>query len=435
MSSCVGLASGNYSFMRLIYSTLFYLLSPLLLLRLLIRGKKAPAYLNRWGERFGFYKKIPKSGVIWFHTVSVGEAEAAFALIESVAARYPNESILVTTTTPTGSARVKAFLGHRVQHVYLPYDLPGAMKRFYRHFKPKVAIILETEIWPNMLYQANKRQVPLLIVNARLSEKSARAYARLGTFITQTLSNVTHICAQTQQSADRFKELGVAVERVSVPGNIKFDVEMPVLLREQAEVIRRDWFQQRPSWMAASTHEGEDEKVLAAFSVIKKKFPNALLVLVPRHPERFDKVMKLCLRQGYSVTRRSDQKSGRVDKDIFLLDTLGELKLYYATVDVAFVGGSLVPTGGHNMLEPAALSVPIVFGPYVHNFIEISEQLLKYNAAIEVVDEHELAEQVIHLLGQPALRVEMGLAGVDFVSKNQGAVNKIAQHIYSYLDD
>jgi len=421
--------------MRLIYSTLFYLLSPLLLLRLLIRGKKAPAYLNRWGERFGFYKKIPKSGVIWFHTVSVGEAEAAFALIESVAARYPNESILVTTTTPTGSARVKAFLGHRVQHVYLPYDLPGAMKRFYRHFKPKVAIILETEIWPNMLYQANKRQVPLLIVNARLSEKSARAYARLGTFITQTLSNVTHICAQTQQSADRFKELGVAVERVSVPGNIKFDVEMPVLLREQAEVIRRDWFQQRPSWMAASTHEGEDEKVLAAFSVIKKKFPNALLVLVPRHPERFDKVMKLCLRQGYSVTRRSDQKSGRVDKDIFLLDTLGELKLYYATVDVAFVGGSLVPTGGHNMLEPAALSVPIVFGPYVHNFIEISEQLLKYNAAIEVVDEHELAEQVIHLLGQPALRVEMGLAGVDFVSKNQGAVNKIAQHIYSYLDD
>ncbi|HIG78815.1 MAG TPA: 3-deoxy-D-manno-octulosonic acid transferase [Cycloclasticus sp.] len=415
--------------MRLAYSVLLYLFSPIVALRLLMRGRKSPAYLSRWGERFGFYPKGQPKGVIWFHTVSVGEAEAAFPLINIIAEQYPDTPILVTTTTPTGSARVKAFLGHRVHHVYLPYDTPGAMRRFYRAFKPKIAIILETEIWPNMFYQAKRGGVPSIVVNARMSEKSAKGYARLGSLMKDTLADITHICAQTQPSADRFIALGLAENKVSVPGNIKFDMALPVHLLERAEVIRRDWFQQRSSWMAASTHEGEDGKVLSAFDRIKRQRPNTLLVLVPRHPERFNEVAKLCEKRGYSVTRRSEQKSARVDTDVFLLDTLGELKLYYATVDVAFIGGSFVPVGGHNMLEAAGLSVPVLFGPHVHNFTEISERLLAVKAAIQVEDKEQLAEQVISLLEHSEKRDEMGVAGRAFVEQNQGAVNKVAKRI------
>ena len=419
--------------MRLAYSALLYLASPFLVLRLLMRGRKAPAYLNRWGQRFGYYDKGQPQGVIWFHTVSVGEAEAAFPLINKVLEQNPDAPFLVTTTTPTGSARVKAFLGHRVHHVYLPYDLPGAMRRFYRRFKPKVAIILETEIWPNLLYQAKRNHVPTLIVNARLSEKSTKGYARLGAFMKQTLGDITHVCAQTDTAAERFVQLGLSKERVSVLGNIKFDIDMPASLKEQAEAIRRDWFQQRPSWIAASTHDGEDEQVLAAFALLKKTIPNALLVLVPRHPERFNNVAKICKLKGFSVTRRSEHTGDVVKSDVFLLDAMGELKLYYATVDVAYVGGSLVPTGGHNMLEPASLAVPIVFGPHVFNFVEISERLLSYGAAIQISNAEDLARVVTDLLKHSEKRSSMGAAGKKFVEQNNGAVNAVSTKIQTLL--
>lgn len=421
--------------MRLLYSVLLYLLLPFILLRLLIRGRKAPAYLNRWAERFAYYQGAQTGSVIWFHTVSVGEAEAAFPLINQLAELYPASEILVTTTTPTGSARVKVFLGHRVQHVYLPYDTPGAMRRFYRRFKPRIGIILETEIWPNMLHQAKQHGVPTLIVNARLSEKSAKAYARLASFTRQTLADITQVCAQTELSAERFIALGLAPEKVSVPGNIKFDMRLPANLSEQAEVIRRDWFQQRPSWIAASTHDGEDGKILDAFAELKQEFSNSLLVLVPRHPERFDAVAKLCEKRGYSVTRRSEHRGTRVSSDVFLLDSLGELRLYYGTVDVAFVGGSLVPTGGHNMLEPAALAVPILFGPYVHNFTDISQRLLEQQAAAQVADQQQLASQLIDLLRHSEKRDLMGSAGHRFVEQNKGAVEKVAQQIVCILGE
>jgi 3-deoxy-D-manno-octulosonic-acid transferase len=364
----------------------------------------------------------------------VGEAEAAFQLIDTIAEKYPEATILVTTTTPTGSARVKAFLGHRVDHVYLPYDLPDAMSRFYRCFKPAIAIILETEIWPNLLHQAKINNVPSIIVNGRLSEKSAKGYARLGDSMTQTLADITHVCAQTEATAERFMSLGLDEKKVTVPGNIKFDIDMPAHMLEQAEVIRRDWFQQRPSWIAASTHDGEDSKILDAFSKIKKEHANTLLVIVPRHPERFKAVAKLCEKRGFTVTRRSEQKSSRVTTDVFLLDTLGELKLYYATVDIAFIGGSFVPTGGHNMLEAAAMSVPVIFGPHVHNFAEISERLLTRGAAFQVANSDELASQVIDLIEHSEKRDQMGTAGHDFVELNKGAVNKVAEHIISTLD-
>lgn len=420
--------------MRQAYSALLYLLSPFFVLRLLIRGRKAPAYLSRWNERFGWYGKGQPEGVIWFHTVSVGEAEAAFSLIDTLVNKFPDRPVLVTTTTPTGSARVKAFLGHRVHHVYLPYDMPGAMGRFYHCFKPTIAVILETELWPNMLHQAKRRGVPSIIINARLSEKSAKGYAFLGRFMRQTLADISHVCAQTEETLNRFVRLGLDKNKISVPGNIKFDIDMPAHLLEQADVIRRDWFQQRPSWIAASTHEGEDEKVLAAFSVIKKRQADTLLVLVPRHPERFNAVAKLCEKRGYTVTRRSEQKSSKVTTDVFLLDTLGELKLYYATVDVAFIGGSLVPTGGHNMLEAAAQSVPVLFGPFVYNFTEISRCLLAKQAAYQVGDADELAQRVIELLEHAEKRDQMGTAGYNFVAQNKGAVEKVAKRIIGMLD-
>lgn len=253
--------------------------------------------------------------------------------------------------------------------------------------------------------------------------------------MTQTLGHVSHVCAQTEASLTRFIDLGLDKNKISVPGNIKFDTDMPAYLFEQAEVIRRDWFQQRPSWIAASTHEGEDEKVLEAFSIIKKQQPDTLLVLVPRHPERFNSVAKLCEKRGYTVTRRSEQKSSLVKTDVFLLDTLGELKLYYATVDVAFIGGSFVPTGGHNMLEAAAHSVPVLFGPFVHNFTEISDRLLANGAALQVENPDQLAQQVIELLEHPEKRDQMGAAGYNFVEKNKGAVSNVAERIISMLNE
>lgn len=421
--------------MRLAYSTLLYLLTPFFVLKLLLRGRKAPAYWQRWNERFGFYSRPQPQNVIWFHTVSVGEAEAAFPLINTIAEQYPEQNILVTTTTPTGSERVKTFLGHRVNHVYLPYDTPGAMRRFYRCFKPKIGIILETEIWPNMLFQAQRNNIPTLMVNARLSERSAAGYAKLGAFSHNVFNAITHVCAQTATAAERFKQLGLAENKLSVPGNIKFDMELPASMHEQAEAIRRDWFQQRPSWIAASTHEGEDEQVLAAFATIKEAIPDALLVLVPRHPERFNSVAKICQAYSFSVTRRSENKLGRITTDIFLLDSVGELKLYYATVDVAYVGGSLVPTGGHNMLEPASLAIPVIFGPHVFNFVEISEHLLKNKAALQIENKEVLAEQLIKLLRHPDLRSDMGLAGQAFVDKNRGAVQAVASKIDDLLNE
>ena len=249
----------------------------------------------------------------------------------------------------------------------------------------------------------------------------------------QTLGDITHVCAQADTAAARFVQLGLPKDRVSVLGNIKFDIDMPASLKEQAEAIRRDWFQQRPSWIAASTHDGEDEQVLAAFALLKKTIPNVLLVLVPRHPERFNDAAKICKSKGFSVTRRSEHRGDVVKSDVFLLDAMGELKLYYATVDVAYVGGSLVPTGGHNMLEPASLAVPIVFGPHVFNFVEISERLLSYGAAIQISNAEDLARVVTDLLQHSEKRSSMGAAGKKFVEQNNGAVNAVSTKIQTLL--
>ena len=409
--------------MRLLYSLLLYLLTPLVLLRLLWRGFRAPAYRQRWGERFARLPAFDAVPRIWIHAVSVGETQAALPLVRALRERHPGYRLLITTTTPTGSERVRALFGDDVEHVYLPYDLPGAARRFLHTFQPVVALIMETELWPNLFRACKRRGVPVLVLNARLSERSCRGYRRVAALTRPTLADIRWLAVQGEADARRFLSLGADPARVRVCGSIKFDVHLPASLREQAEVLRREFGVDRPVWIAASTHEGEDDQVLEAFRQLRAAdaHPHALLVLVPRHPERFAAVAALCRAAGHRVVARSSGAPCTPDTDIYLGDTMGELPMMMAATDVVFMGGSLVPTGGHNMLEPAALGLPVVFGPEVFNFEEISARLVEAGAARQVRDAGELATVVTEWLSDANARHETGERGRHFVEQNRGA--------------
>ena len=413
--------------MRLIYSVLFYALIPLVLARMAWRGRREPAYCHRWLERFGYYGKADVvQDVIWIHAVSVGESEAAFPLIRALRRRFPETPFLVTTTTPTGSARVKAVLGNEVSHVYLPYDLPIAVTRFLANFQPRLAVIMETEIWPNLFHGCALRGIPLAIVNARLSERSARGYSRLGHFTRNTLANVRLIAAQSQADAERFLSVGADPDSVQVTGNIKYDIELPDDYFEQGIILRDTLFGKRPVWIAASTHEGEESLVLKAFTEIRVAHHELLLVLVPRHPPRFDKVADLCLNEGLTLSRRSLNETA-MQTDVFLLDTLGELRLFYAASDIAFIGGSLVPVGGHNVLEAAIAGIPVIFGPHMFNFLEAGGRLKEAGGAVQILDAKALAGIVIELMHDFNRNLRMGECGKEFVEAGRGALERVEE--------
>ncbi len=426
---------------RIFYSVVLYLLLPVVLARLAWRGVRNRGYWHRWGERFGFFSVPELHEPIWIHVVSVGEVLAAAPLIRELLARYPRHSLVVTTTTPTGSERVQALFGDqftgqsggRVFHVYFPYDLPNVVQRFLDKIRPRLALMMETELWPNLFRQCARRRIPLLVVNARLSARSAAGYGRLGGLIRETLGDITLIAAQNEADAERFRDLGACTGGVTVMGNLKFDQRIPGDLDDRAEVLRRELGVSRPVWIAASTHEGEDGQVLDAFFRLRESFPDALLLLVPRHPERFARVEALVRKQGYGVVLRSEGKPCDAQTGVFVGDTLGELLLFYAVADVAFVAGSLVPVGGHNMLEPAALGVPVVFGPHLFNFSEISRGLLESGAARRIENSEQLAAVVGELLGDAALRAEMGEAGRKLVAENRGALDRLLGLLEGYL--
>lgn len=415
----------SLSIWRAFYSLLFYLLIPLVVLRLLWRSYRAPAYLHRWKERFGFVPALAGRAVIWVHAVSVGEVQASLPLVRALLHHYPHHKVLLTTMTPTGSAQVQKSLGERVAHCYLPYDLPAAIARFLQRIQPRFGVILETELWPNLLHQCQRRGIPVILANARLSERSARGYSRLGAFSSEMLSNLAFIAAQGKADAERFIALGAPPERVRVAGNLKFELKLPADLPAQGALLRRQWGEQRPLWIAASTHEGEEEQILTAFRQVQQSYPTALLVLVPRHPERFERVYHLCQRQGFIIQRRSEQRACAPATEIFIGDSMGELPLFFAASDVAFLGGSLVPIGGHNPLEPAALKRPVILGPHMFNFSEISQRLLEAGAAAQIQTARELAPTVQHYLGKPQLRAKMGQAGQQVIAQNQGASSNI----------
>ena len=415
---------------RGIYSLLMYLLIPLFIWRLIRRGFKSSEYWERWGERFGYGNLARQPQSVWVHAVSVGEVQAAAPLIEHLL-RNKELPVVVTTMTPTGSSRVRALFGGRVRHVYAPYDLPDAVHRFLSRVNPVKAIIMETEIWPNMITWCYKRNIPVILANARLSERSARGYRRIPRLGKLALRRIHTIATQSYADSERFVTLGAERAQLQMTGSIKLDVEIPASLREQGQVIRRQLGVERAVWVAASTHAGEEEQVLEAYAVVRQTIPDCLLVLVPRHPERADEVEQLCRRRGYQVLRRSQSKPLDMPQDIYLLDTLGELTQFFAACDVAFIGGSLVPVGGHNMVEASALGVAVIFGPHLFNFQEISGQLLQADAARIVHDSDALAGSVIELLGDANLRHQLGENGQRFIQANRGALKRLITIIES----
>ncbi|MNN07306.1 3-deoxy-D-manno-octulosonic acid transferase [compost metagenome] len=368
-----------------------------------------------------------RTGGIWVHAVSVGESIAAAPMIRALLQAYPQLPITVTCMTPTGSERVRAMFADepRIQHCYLPYDLPWAAGRFLDHLQPKLAVIMETELWPNHIHQCAKRGIPVALANARLSERSARGYARFAGLTRPMLAEMSLIAVQTETEAQRFLQLGARPECVQVTGSIKFDLSIDEHLLPRARDLRAQWqASQRPLWIAASTHEGEDEVILAAHRQLLEHHADALLILVPRHPERFNSVFALC-RQQLATVRRSTGEPVTADTSVLLGDTMGELLFLYALADIAFVGGSLVPNGGHNLLEPAALSLPVLSGPHLFNFLEIAAMLREAGALQEVDDAQGLAAEVRRLIELPQDAQRMGDAGRAVMKANQGALQRL----------
>ncbi|WP_137821216.1 lipid IV(A) 3-deoxy-D-manno-octulosonic acid transferase [Pseudomonas sp. D(2018)] len=411
---------------RTLYTLLFHLGLPLVALRLAWRAWRAPAYARRIGERFAFGLPAIRPGGIWVHAVSVGESIAAAPMVRALLERYPDLPITITCMTPTGSERIRALFGDRVQHCYLPYDLPWAAARFLDRVRPKLAVIMETELWPNHIHQCARRGVPVVLANARLSERSARGYARFGKLTAPMLAELSWIAVQTEAEAARFRALGARSECVGVTGSIKYDLRIDPALLQRAGALRSQWGAgARPVWIAASTHAGEDEVVLAAHKTLLAQRPDALLILVPRHPERFGPVFELCRREGLAAVRRSSGALVAQTDSVLVGDTMGELLFLYALADIAFVGGSLVPNGGHNLLEPAALGKPVLSGPHLFNFLEIAAQLRDAGALAEVADADQLAAQVGALWIDTGRAEAMREAGLGVLKANQGALERL----------
>lgn len=411
---------------RTLYTLLFHLALPLILLRLLWRARNAPAYRQRIGERFAIGLPPLAPGGIWVHAVSVGESIAAAPMIRELMARHPGLPITITCMTPTGSERIRALFGDHVQHCYLPYDLPWAAARFLDRARPALAVVMETELWPNHIHQCARRGIPVALANARLSERSARGYARFARLTAPMLAELSLIAVQTAAEAERFWQLGARPESVEVTGSIKFDLHIDPALPARAAQLREEWgATSRPVWIAASTHAGEDEIILAAHRQLLAARPDALLILVPRHPERFNSVFELCRREGFSTVRRSLDEPVVARAQVLLGDTMGELLFLFALADVAFVGGSLVPNGGHNLLEPAALGKPVLSGLHLFNFLDIAAQLRDAGALREVADAPALAAAVADFWGDSARAAEARAAGGAVLRNNQGALARL----------
>lgn len=407
---------------RYLYTFLFYLATPFIFLKLWWRSRREPAYRERLAERLGYYPfKLEKC--VWLHAVSMGETLAAIPLIKALQARYPQWPMLVTSMTPTGAAQVAKTFGDTVKHAYLPYDLPGAVNRFLNTMHPTVAVIMETELWPNLISACRHKNIPICLVNARLSAKSAKGYQCVSSITHEMLQKINAIAAHGKVDADRFIALGAPASRMQVTGNLKFDLQLPADLTAKAHALRQTLGADRFVWIAASTHEGEEEIILAAHKKIREIDSQALLVLVPRHPARFDEIANLCM-QSFTVARRSQQQPCTKETAVYLGDTMGELLVMYGAADVTFVGGSLIPRGGHNMLEPGALEKPILSGPHLFNFAEISELFVNANAMIKVTEADALAEQVLMLMQDATRRAEMGARALGVVAANRGALAK-----------
>ncbi len=415
--------------MRRLYTMLLVLLLPYILFHLLWRSRRQPEYLHHIGERFGFYHCKPAAPLIWLHAVSVGETRAAVPLIAQLQARYPEHRILLTHMTPTGRETGRQLFGDRVLQCYLPYDFPFAVKRFLRHFKPEIGLLMETEIWFNLVQTCKGAGVPLLLVNARMSEKSALNYGRFRTLTRESLQSLSVIAAQTEADARRLVDLGAPA--VKITGNIKFDVAVPQSAIDLGKNLREQFGPSRPVFLAASTREGEEALIMEALARID--IPSLLIVIVPRHPQRFDQVAEMLAQRGIHFQRRSQNKPVAQETQVVLGDSMGEMFAYYAACDVAFIGGSLLPLGGQNLIEAAAMGKPVLIGPHTFNFAEVSELAVHADAALRVTNAEKLALTVEGLLKAPKKIKAMSVAALAFSDSHRGAAERLMALIAEVL--
>lgn len=405
---------------RHLYTLLLWLLLPYIFIHLLWRARKQPEYLHHIAERFGFYSIKSDKYIIWLHTVSVGETRAAASLVQALQAHYPNHHILLTHTTPTGREASEQLYGDKVMRVYLPYDYPFAVRRFLRHFKPQVGVLLETEVWFNLIHQCNTAQTPLLLLNARLSEKSAVGYARFDKLTQSGLRQLHSVAAQTEEDAVRLTNLGA--NKVAVMGNLKYDIVPPTDMLELGKQLRSQFGIDRSVFLAASTRVGEEALII---DLLAKVTVSALLiVIVPRHPQRFDEVAHLLTQHGIKFQRRSDNQPIPANTQLILGDSMGEMFAYYAACDIAFIGGSLLPFGGQNLIEACAVGKPVLIGPHTYNFTQASILAVEQGAALRVQNAEELALAINRIFANPHELKQMGEAGLTFVRANQGATAK-----------
>lgn len=409
--------------LRALYSAALYLLLPLTVYHLVWRGFRQRAYLLRWNERYGTYGATQVPAPLWLHAVSVGEVNAAAPLVDALRDAYPALRIVVTTITPTGSERVRGLWGDVIEHVYLPYDLPGAVDRFLGHFQPQVALILETELWPNLLHACRVRGIPSFVLNARLSARSLRGYQVLRPLVARALAGVDGVLAQSAADARRFVHLGARPEYVHALGNLKYDFTLPPQAVALAEACRARHGARRV-WIAASTHEDEEAAMLAIHRRLRGQWPDLLLLWAPRHPERFRAVAQASRAAGFATGLRSETTWPDADTAVFVLDSLGELAGFYGCAEVAFVGGSLQAVGGHNLLEPAAAGVAVVTGPHLFNFAEIARALREADALCVGDDAEAVAGHIAGLLADPARRATMAAAGRQLVADGRGALTR-----------
>ncbi|MDX1757534.1 MAG: lipid IV(A) 3-deoxy-D-manno-octulosonic acid transferase [Marinobacter sp.] len=413
--------------LHFLYSLFFRFALPFVLLRLWWSGRENPEVWRNWQQRLGYVSRSEEP-VIWVHAVSVGETIAAAPLVKALLSRNPGSSILMTAMTVTGLERARVMFGDQVRYAYSPYDTPGSVRRFVERVRPRALVIMETELWPNMIAATRRRQVPIFLINARLSERSARGYERVGSLVRPLLASIGWIAAQAREDASRFLRIGAQPETVSVTGSIKFDVDITPELRAAARQVRAAFGDNRPVWIAASTHEGEDRQLLDAHRQVLAHHPESLLVIVPRHPERFDDVAALVTAQGLSLARRSKGESPAA-MQVYLGDTMGELLMLFGASDIAFVGGSLIERGGHNPLEPAAWGMPVLSGPHVFNFETIYGQLADGEGVFITEDCQQLAARLNSLIGDPALADRAGNNALAVVEANRGALARVVDGI------
>ncbi|MBU1977795.1 MAG: lipid IV(A) 3-deoxy-D-manno-octulosonic acid transferase [Gammaproteobacteria bacterium] len=404
-----------------LYTLLLYLLFPYILFHLLWRSRRQPDYLRHIGERFGFYRGQPAAPLIWLHAVSVGETRAAVPLVTQLQAHYPKHRILLTHMTPTGRETGKQLFGDQVLQCYLPYDFPIAVRHFLRHFKPEIGLLMETEIWFNLVQFSKKARVPLLLVNARMSEKSARKYGRFKTLSRDSLQSLSAIAAQTETDARRLIELGAP--SVKITGNLKFDVAVPQSAIDLGNNLREQFGATRPVFLVASTREGEEVLIMEALAKID--IPNLLIIIVPRHPQRFDQMANMLTQRDIRFQRRSANEVVAPEIQVVLGDSMGEMFSYYAACDIAFIGGSLLPLGGQNLIEAAAMGKPVLIGPHTFNFSEVSELAVQAGAAQRVANAEELVLTVRDLLKTPEKMKAMSVAALTFADRHRGATERL----------